>query len=36
VHSLSVDRFEARLGVLRADLVEDLAAAIALCVGAAL
>ena len=32
--SLSIERFQKRLGVLRADEVEQIAAAICLCVGA--
>lgn len=35
VKSLSTDRFESRLGVVTADQLEQISAAIALCVGAA-
>jgi mRNA-degrading endonuclease toxin of MazEF toxin-antitoxin module len=35
VKSLSLERFRTRLGVVTADEVEQIAAAVALCVGAA-
>jgi mRNA interferase MazF len=34
VKSVSVERFVAKLGILRADEIEEIGAAIALCVGA--